>query len=92
MKDRLILPTVESPYADELTRFRELVVAEDIDGLIARYSFKESNVLDKIARTLECGNRANYERMVVARVREEEDLARKLKDRIRPLAELLDAG
>ena len=82
---------VESPYSDELTRFKELESSEDLDGLIARYPLRESNVFDKITQALRCIDRADYERMVVARVREDEDLACKLKQRIQPLAELLDA-
>ncbi len=82
---------VDSPYADELGRFRSLASAGDIDALIARYPLRESNVLDRIAQTLQCSNRANYARMVVTRVREDENLARKLKQRIRPLSESLDA-
>ena len=83
--------TVESPYPGELERFRELVCAEDLDGLVVRYPLKESNVFDMIAASLECRNKANYERMVVALVREDKNLTRKLKDRIRALADLLDA-
>ncbi len=90
--EQLQIPSaVESPYADELSRFRNLANAGDLDGLIARYSLRESNVFDKIAKALECGNRTNYERMVIARVREDENLACKLKQHIRPLSELLDA-
>ena len=83
--------SVESPYSGELTRFKELESSEDLDGLIARYPLRESNVFDKITEALRCIDRADYERMVVARVREDEDLACKLKQRIQPLAELLDA-
>ena len=83
--------SVESPYSDELTRFKELESSGDLGGLIARYPLRESNVFDKISQALRCIDRADYERMVVARVREDEDLACKLKQRIQPLAELLDA-
>lgn len=83
--------TVESPYADELDRFKNLVRAADLDGLIARYAIRESNVFDKIVKALECGSMNNYESMVVARVREDENLARKLKQRIRPLTDILNA-
>ena len=41
---------------------------------------------------MRCAARADYERMVVARVREDDAFAQKLKDRIKPLTELLDAG
>ena len=84
--------TVESPYADELRRFRNLASAGDLDGLISRYPLRVSNVFDRIAKTLQCGNRGNYERMVIARIREDENLACRLKQRVTPLSEVLDVG
>ena len=83
--------TVESPYPRELTQFNELVNSGDWNGLIARYPLRESKALARIAHTTRCIDMADYERMVVARVREDDDLARKLKDRIKPLSELLDS-
>ena len=85
-------PYVDSPYPDELAKFNQLASSGDLDGLIARYPLRESNVFNKIAQSLECGDRNNYERMVVARVREGTDLAGKLKQRIQPLSERLDAA
>lgn len=82
---------VENPYQGELNRFNDLVQSRNLDELLARYPLRESNVLDRIAQGVRCTDKADYERMVVARVREDDDLARKLKDRIRPLAEALDA-
>ena len=82
---------VESPYAGELTRFKEMASAKDLDSLIARYPLRESNVFDKIAQALRCVNRADYERMVAARVREDETLACNLKQRLQPLSESLNA-
>ena len=83
---------IENPYQGELNCFKGLVGSGDLDGLIARYPLKHSNVLDRIAQTMRCADRADYERMVVARVREDDSLVHKLKDRIKPLTELLDAG
>ena len=83
---------IENPYQNELNRLKYLVESRDLDGLMARYPLRESNVLDRIARAMRCADRADYERMVVARVREDVDLAHKLKERIKPLTELLDAG
>ena len=83
---------IENPYQGELNCFKGLVGSGDLDGLIARYPLKHSNVLDRIAQTMRCADRADYERIVVARVREDDSLAHKLKDRIKPLTELLDAG
>ena len=90
--ERLEIPsTIESSYPGELARFNELVNAEDLDGLVARYSLRESRVFDRVAQAVRCVDRDDYERMLVARVREDNDLARRLKDRIKPLAELLDS-
>lgn len=81
---------IENPFQDELAHFNNLNEAGDLDSLIARYPLKESSVFKSIAKALECGKRGNYERMVVARVRDDKSLARKLKERISPLGELLD--
>ena len=83
--------TMESPYADELVRFRGFVDSEDLDSLVARYPLKESSVHDRIAQALECGSKANFERMVVARIGDDANLARQLKEYIKPLADYLDA-
>ena len=83
---------IENPYQGELNCFKGLVGSRDLDGLTARYPLKHSTVLDRIAQTMRCADRADYERMVVARVREDDSLAHKLKNRIKPLTELLDAG
>ena len=82
---------VKAPYADELERFGELVEADNLNELITRYPLRESNVFGQITKALKCRNRADYERMVVARVREDVGLARKLKQQIGPLSEILDA-
>lgn len=83
---------IDNPYQGELNRFNDLVESGDLDGLIARYPLRESDVFHRVAKALECGTKVNYERMVVARVREDDSLAEKLKQRMKPLAELLDAG
>ena len=82
---------IENPFQDELDFFNNLNEAGDLDSLITRYPLRESGVFDSTAKALECGKRENYERMVVARVLDDESLARKIKERISPLAELLDA-
>ena len=90
--EHLELPsTVESPYPSELAKFHELLDAGDLNTLVARYPLKKSNVFDRIVQTMRCTDRADYERVLVTRAREDDDFARKLKDRIKPLSELLDA-
>ena len=83
---------IANPYQGELNRFNGFVKSGNLDALIARYPLRESSVFEKIATTLGCRSRSDYERMVVARVRDDAGLARNLKKRIRPLADLLDAG
>ena len=82
---------IENPYQGELNRFKGLVESRDLDGLVARYPLRESNVFERIAQALRCVNRADYERMVAARAREDGNLACKLKQRIKPLSGFLDA-
>lgn len=81
---------IDNPFQSELDYFNSLKDVGDLDGLIARYPLRESDVFGQIVQALECRNRKNYERMVIACVRDDEGFAHKLKERIRPLAELLD--
>ena len=81
---------VENPYQDELNCSKGLVESGDLDGLVARYPLRESSFFERILTTLRCRNRADDERMVIARVREDESLAEKLKQRSKPASELLD--
>ena len=85
-------PVIECSYPSEILHFKKLVRARDLDGLVARYPLRQSNVFDIIAAALECKDKENYERMVVVQVRADENLADALKDRIGRLAELLDDG
>ena len=82
---------IENPYQGELDRFNGLVGSGDLDGLLARYPLRESRVFERIVTTLGCRNKADYERMLVARLRDDANLVEKLKERIMPLAELLDS-
>ena len=79
------------PYSEELTRFNKLVDEEKLDQLIARYSVRESCALEMIARSLECKNRTDYERIVINLIRRDEGLAEKLKKCIGPLSEVLES-
>ena len=81
---------LDSPYSDELIRFRKLVSEQRLDELIAHYPLRESPIFDIIAKSLECHNRWNYQRMVLARVRDNQNLSSKLKARINPLSRTLN--
>ena len=78
------------PYSDELNRFNKLVEEGKLDQLIARYSLRKSRTFEIIATTLRCRDQEDYERMVLAQVQRDSQLAQALKERIQPLSETLD--
>ncbi len=74
--------SISSIYTDELSRFDQLVSAANLDELIALYPLRESHVFGKIAKSLEFNSKHGYERAVLKRVRDDAELAEKLKQRI----------
>ena len=84
--------SVDSPYQDELVRFKKLANEGRLDDLVARYPLRESDAFDAIAKALELKDRKTYEQTLVPRIRGDEDLARSLKQRIGPLSAMLIAG
>ncbi|MXY99685.1 DUF4435 domain-containing protein [Candidatus Poribacteria bacterium] len=82
--------SIDSPYPDEFNHFNELVDEGNLDQLIARYRVHKSNALEILARTLGCQNKRDYEKMVRVQIRDDNELAGKLKERIGPLSTILD--
>ena len=78
--------SLESPFQDELARFRGLLDAKAFDQLVARYPLRDSRVFSEVARALEFSKRALYEQTLIARVQSDAVLAAKLRDRIGPLS------
>ena len=76
----------EGYYRRELARYKELVDKECYDALIARYAIKHSSICPAIAGSLKCRNRSDYERMVVARIHEDDEFADRLRSRIESLS------
>ena len=74
--------SIDSPYPDELSRFKKLVTDGELDALIARYPVRESNVFDVLARELELTGRNTYQQMLLSRLRDDAALQRSLKQRI----------
>ena len=81
--------SVASPYQHELVRFKELVEKKKMDELVARYPLRKSGVFDAIAKALGLKNRKVYEQTLVPRIREDEDLAQRLKQRLGGLSKAL---
>ena len=85
-----ICVSADSPYLEELDHFNKLIENGELDRLIARYPVRESPTFETIARSLKCLNKMDYERMVIARIRQDNELVEKLKKRIGPLSEALE--
>ena len=83
---------INSPYPNELKRFKELINEENIDDLIARYPLRESGVICKVATALRCSSRKDYEQMVISRIINDDELAQALRQRIAPLSAALGIG
>ena len=78
-------------YYKELTRFRKIVDEQDLDELFAHYPLHKSRILDTIAETLKFPDKKIYARRVVTKIQKDDELAQKLKSRIRRLSEALEA-
>ena len=89
-QDRDIVVGVDSPYPEELKRFKKLVSDEKLDDLFARYLLCESQVFNKIAEGLECRSRSDYQKRLLVLARTDKDLASKLKQRIGALSSKLE--
>ena len=87
---RICVP-IDSPYSEELNRFNKLVKEGKLDQLVARYSLRKSRTFEIIATTLRCRDQKDYERMVLAQIQKDGQLACKLKERIGLLSETLDS-
>ena len=82
--------TVSSPVQDEIRRYHGLVADGDLDGIVCRYSIRESRAFDCIAKELRFRSRGDYCRMVVSRIRESDSLRAKLRSRVDTLARAID--
>ena len=85
------VPIDRQLYDNELELFKKLVDEEKLNQLIARYRLHKSPILSKIATTLRCRGREDYERMVLVQIQRNSKLVEKLKERISELSEVLDS-
>lgn len=91
--DQPITISVDSSYTDytdELNRFNQLVDSGEWDRLVARYPLCKTGAFGIIASELKCQHKKDYENMVIARIRDDEELAKTLKNRLGRLAKKLD--
>ena len=81
---------IDNPFTDELKHFNKLVEEENLNKLIDRYPARESGAFKIIAKSLRCPNKKDYEQRVITQIRQDNELAEKLKKRIGPLSLRLD--
>ena len=84
-----VVAAVANPFCAERERFTRFVQKRRLDDLVARYPLKKSQAFDKIARSLRCQNRHDYETMALSRIRHDGQLAETLRCRIGELSQKL---
>lgn len=88
-------PTIQingrSAYPAELARFKAMLAAKDLHGIIARYPVRHSDILNAIAKTLKFQGRTDYETAAVARISSDETLRDKLLLKLAPLSTVINA-
>lgn len=75
-------------YQDELSKYKKLLSECDFEAIIARYPVRESNAIDEIVKAFDL-NRKNYQKTLLSRIKNDAQLANKLRQRIGPLSQLL---
>ena len=85
------VPIDLQPYFDDLSLFNKLVDEKKWDHLITRYPLHKSPILGKIATSLNCVNKNDYESRVRVLAQQDFELSQKLKERISQLSEVLDS-
>ena len=85
-------PIELQPYFEErLMDFNGLVDAENWDQLISHYPLHKSSIFAEIAKALNCVGKKDYECRVRVQAQRDDELAKKIKERIGQLSEVLDS-
>ena len=86
--------SVHNPYLEELEKFKQLQQDGDFDSLVARFPLRHSKAFGIISAALELKKQDKqqdtYKRTLIAQLRNDVQLAAKLKQRLGRLAQALD--
>ncbi len=85
-QDQPINIEIPNPLKGELDNFDRYLSTANLDALIARYPVRASGVFGNIADALLCKKRKDYERILVAQIAKNPELAQKIRRRVGPLA------
>ena len=75
-------------FREELSYFRKLLEEEDIEQIVNRYPVRESDALGEIAKQFSL-SKANYEKTLLSRVRNDGELSEQLRRRVGSLSTAL---
>ena len=78
-------------HQQELKTFKELLGAHNLEGIVARYPIRDSEVIEAIVKPLQL-NRDTYRKTLLSRIRQDLELADKLRTRIEPLSSLISTS
>lgn len=88
-------PTIQivgqSAYPAELVRFKAMLAAQNLHGIIARYPVRHSGILGAIAKALKFQGRADYETAAVARISSDDTLRDMMLLKLAPLSTVINA-
>ena len=79
---------IKKIHREELCRYRRFLSDGNLEKLVARYPVRDTGALNQIARQFQL-SRVNYERTLLARVRDDSVLADRLRAQVGPLSNVL---
>lgn len=74
-----------SPYPEFLARIIALLEADDFDGLIRLVPIRDTALRSRVARALRFQNADDYEAAARVRIRDDADLAAKIRALVGPI-------
>ncbi len=86
-------PSVDTKdlFQQELSRFTALLESVELDQIIADYPIRESEIIEAIVKPLRL-NRETYRKTLISRIKQNPELAYKLRERVGPLSGAIAAS
>ena len=78
----------EDRFKEELKCLKKLLEGRKLEQIVARYPVRESNAIDEITKEFSL-SRTNYEKTLLTKIRNDSELAERLRGRIGSLAKAL---
>ena len=75
-------------FQDELKFLDELLGADDLEGIVARYPIRQTEAIEEIIKPLQL-SRTNYQKTLLSRIRQDAELAALLRNRVGPLSTVI---